>query len=73
VFTHAGGSNGYRNNITFVPEKKLGIVILTNQDNHNFHDALRFQLLDAYLNVPYTNRSQYYLARVQKSQKKSKL
>src|SRR5919199_2078338 len=71
VFTHAGGTNGYRNNITFVPEKKLGIVILTNQDNHSFHDALRFQLLDAYLNVPYTNRSQFYLERAKRRDKKS--
>ena len=71
VFTHAGGSNGYRNNLTLVPEQRLGIIILTNQDNHSFHEALRFQLLDAYLNVPYINRSQYYLSRAQKRDKKS--
>ena len=71
VFTHAGGSNGYRNNLTLVPEKRLGIFIMTNQDNQSFHEALRFQLLDAYLNVPYTNRSQYYLGRAQKREAKS--
>jgi hypothetical protein len=35
----------------------LGIVILTNNDNQNFFEALRYQILDAYLNVPYINRS----------------
>jgi len=71
VFAHAGGSNGYRNNVTFVPAKNLGIVILTNQDNQSFHDALRFQLLDAYLGVPYVNRSSYYLERAKKRDAKS--
>ena len=65
VFSHAGACGGYRSNTTIVPEAKLAIVVLTNQDNHNFHEALRFQVLDSYLNVPYTNRHQYYLKRAQ--------
>lgn len=65
VFSHAGACGGYRSNTTIVPEAKLAIVVLTNQDNHNFHEALRFQILDAYLNVPYTNRHDYYLKRGQ--------
>ncbi|WP_338877520.1 serine hydrolase (plasmid) [Spirosoma sp. SC4-14] len=65
VFAHAGACGGYRSNTTIVPEANLAIVILTNQDNHNFHEALRFQLLDAFLNVPYVNRHQYYFQRAQ--------
>jgi hypothetical protein len=44
-------------NVCFVPEEKLGIAILTNNDNQNFFEALRYQILDAYLNVPFVNRS----------------
>ena len=40
----------------------MGIVILTNNDNQSFFEALRYQLLDAYLGVPYVNRSQAMLA-----------
>ena len=44
-------------NVCFVPEEKLGIAILTNNDNQNFFELLRYQILDAYLGVPYINRS----------------
>jgi hypothetical protein len=44
-------------NVCFVPEEQLGIAILTNNDNQNFFEALRYQILDAYLGVTYINRS----------------
>jgi hypothetical protein len=44
-------------NVCFVPEERLGIAILTNNDNQNLFEALRYQILDAYLGVPYVNRS----------------
>jgi len=49
-------------NVCFVPEEKLGIAILTNNDNQNFFEALRYQILDAYLGVPYVDRSHQQLA-----------
>lgn len=57
VFWHTGGAGGMVSNVCFVPEEKLGIAILTNNDNQNFFELLRYQILDAYLNVPYINRS----------------
>lgn len=57
VFWHTGGAFGFVTNTCFVPEENLGITILTNNDNQNFFEALRYQLLDAYLGVPYVNRS----------------
>ena len=48
-------------NVCFVPEERLGIAILTNNDNQNFFEALRYQVLDAYLGVPYVNRSHQQL------------
>jgi hypothetical protein len=49
-------------NVCFVPEEKLGIAILTNNDNQNFFEALRYQVLDAFLEVPFVNRSEQQLA-----------
>jgi CubicO group peptidase (beta-lactamase class C family) len=61
VYWHTGGAFGHVTNVCFVPEEKLGIAILTNNDNQGFFEALRYQLLDAYLKLPYTDRSKYQL------------
>ena len=57
VYWHTGGAGGMVSNVCFVPEEKLGIAILTNNDNQGFFEDLRHQILDAYLGVPYINRS----------------
>ncbi len=61
VYWHTGGAGGMVSNVCFVPEEKLGIAILTNNDNQNFFELLRYQVLDAYLGMPYVNRSQQQL------------
>jgi CubicO group peptidase (beta-lactamase class C family) len=61
VYWHTGGADGFVTNTCFVPEEKLGITILTNNDNQNFFELLRYQILDAYLGVPYVNRSKMSL------------
>ncbi|MDO7877105.1 serine hydrolase [Hymenobacter sp. ASUV-10] len=57
IYWHTGGANGFVTNVCFVPEESLGLAVLTNQDNQSFFEALRYQLLDAYLGVPYVDRS----------------
>ncbi|MGN6292851.1 MAG: serine hydrolase [Chitinophagaceae bacterium] len=57
IYWHTGGAGGMVSNVCFVPEEKLGIAILTNNDNQSFFELLRYQVLDAYLGVPYINRS----------------
>lgn len=59
VYWHTGGAFGHVTNVCFIPEEKLGITILTNNDNQNFFEALRYQVMDAYLDVPYTDRSAF--------------
>jgi CubicO group peptidase (beta-lactamase class C family) len=61
LYEHTGGADGFVTNVCFVPEEKLGITILTNNDNQNFFELLRYQILDAYLGVPYINRSKAIL------------
>jgi CubicO group peptidase (beta-lactamase class C family) len=63
IYWHTGGAGGMVSNVCFVPEVKLGIAILTNNDNQSFFEDLRYQILDAYLGVPYVNRSQQDLPR----------
>ena len=62
VYWHTGGAGGMVSNVCFIPEERLGIAILTNNDNQNFFELLRYQIMDAYLDVPYVNRSQQQLA-----------
>jgi CubicO group peptidase (beta-lactamase class C family) len=57
IYWHTGGAGGMVSNVCFVPEEGLGIAILTNNDNQSFFETLRYQILDAYLNVAYVNRS----------------
>jgi CubicO group peptidase (beta-lactamase class C family) len=71
VYWHTGGASGMVSNVCFVPEEGLGIAILTNNDNQSFFEALRYQILDAYLGVPYTNRSQQLLNNFTPADKKS--
>jgi CubicO group peptidase (beta-lactamase class C family) len=57
VYWHTGGAGGMVSNVCFIPEEKLGIAILTNNDNQSFFELLRYQIMDAYLGLPYVNRS----------------
>jgi CubicO group peptidase (beta-lactamase class C family) len=61
VYWHTGGAGGQVSNVCFVPEQRLGIAILTNNDNQSFFEALRYQILDAYTGVPFVNRSEMLL------------
>ncbi|MCE3282278.1 MAG: serine hydrolase, partial [Chitinophagaceae bacterium] len=70
VYSHTGGAAGMVSGVCFVPEEKLGIAILTNNDNQSFFELLRYQLLDAYTNVPYVNRSQQQLPQFNSGMKK---
>jgi CubicO group peptidase (beta-lactamase class C family) len=69
VYWHTGGAGGMVSNVCFIPEENLGIAILTNNDNQNFFEILRYQVIDAYLDVPYVNRSRQQLASFNKEMK----
>jgi CubicO group peptidase (beta-lactamase class C family) len=69
VYWHTGGAFGHVTNVCFVPEENLGITILTNNDNQSFFEALRYQILDAYLNESYTDRNKYLFGFFQQGKK----
>ena len=61
IVQHTGGVNGFVTSVTLIPEEKLGIIVLTNTDANNFYEALKWEIMDAYMNLPYRNYSNVYL------------
>jgi CubicO group peptidase (beta-lactamase class C family) len=61
IVSHTGGVNGFVTSVTLLPEENLGIIIFTNTDQNSFYEALKWEILDAYLGNPYRNYSQVYL------------
>ncbi len=53
TYEHTGGADGFVTNTCFVPDENLGISILTNNDNQEFFELLRYEILDAYSGLPF--------------------
>jgi len=61
IVSHTGGVNGFVTSVTLIPEEKLGIIVFTNTDQNAFYEALKWEIMDAYLRNPYRNYSNVYL------------
>lgn len=57
---HSGGVNGFLSTVTLVPQANLGIAVFTNTDQNYFAWAMRAEVTDAFLGLPYRNYSDYY-------------
>jgi hypothetical protein len=54
IVTHTGGLPGYVSRLLMVPELRLGIAVLTNQESGAAFDAIAYRILDHYLGaVPF--------------------
>jgi CubicO group peptidase (beta-lactamase class C family) len=62
IVSHTGGVNGFVTSVTLIPEEKLGIIVLTNTDANAFYEALKWEIMDAYMNLPYRNYSNLMLS-----------
>ena len=60
IVSHTGGVDGFVTSVTLLPEEKFGVVVLTNTDMNGFYEALKWEIIDAYLGLPYRNYSQVY-------------
>jgi CubicO group peptidase (beta-lactamase class C family) len=60
IVSHNGGVNGFVTSVTMIPSEKLGVVVLTNTDQNYFYEALKWEILDAYLGLSYRNYSNLY-------------
>ncbi|MCF8365676.1 MAG: serine hydrolase [Bacteroidales bacterium] len=69
VISHSGGILGFVTGVSLVPEINLGIVVLTNSDENWFYEALKWEIIDAYLGLPYRDYSSTYYSFYQRRQK----
>ena len=65
---HTGGWPGMVSRVTLVPEHRLGIVVLTNQEVGAAFNAITMRALDAFLEAPRTDWLAAYAAAVAKAQ-----
>jgi CubicO group peptidase (beta-lactamase class C family) len=68
---HTGGWPGMVSRLTLLPEQKLGVIVLTNQEVGAAFNALTLQVLDAYLGAPATDWTGAYAKAVAKAQDKA--
>lgn len=61
VLEHGGGADGFVTTTAIIPEAGLGIAIFTNTDQNNLYTAIKNQIIDAYLGLPYQNYSDLFL------------
>lgn len=62
IISHTGGVNGFVTSVTLMPEEKLGIVVLTNTDQNALFVSSMWEILDAYLGLPYRNYDSSFYA-----------
>jgi CubicO group peptidase (beta-lactamase class C family) len=65
---HTGGWPGMVSRVTLVPELKLGVVVLTNQESGAAFNAVTYRVLDAYLGKDKKDWVAAYAAAVKKSE-----
>ncbi len=55
IVSHTGGLTGMVTLVMLVPSERLGIVVLTNQEEGGAFNAIGYHILDAYLGAPPTD------------------
>jgi len=52
LITHTGGLPGYVSRVAMLPDRKVGVAVLTNVESGAAFNALTWSVLDHYLNAP---------------------
>lgn len=68
IVSHTGGWPGMVSRTALVPELKLGVVVLTNQEAGAAFQSVAWRVIDAYLGAPPTDWIAGYVAANKKSQ-----
>jgi len=55
LVTHTGGLPGYVSRVAMLPDLKLGVAVLTNQEMGLAFEAITYSILDHYLGAPPTD------------------
>lgn len=62
IVHHTGGLAGMVTRVTLVPDLKLGIIVLTNQEAGGAFNAITYTVLDQYLGAPATDWVDAFIA-----------
>lgn len=49
MLSHTGGLPGYVSQVAFIPDERLGVVVLTNQESGEAYNAITYHVLDHFL------------------------
>lgn len=60
IVSHTGGINGFLTSVTMIPDENLGILVFTNTDQNYFFEAVKWEIADAYLELPFQDYSNKY-------------
>jgi CubicO group peptidase (beta-lactamase class C family) len=52
MWTHTGGLPGYVSRVMMLPDAKLGVTVLTNQESGEAFDSIAYHVVDHYLGAP---------------------
>jgi len=55
IVSHTGGLFGMVSRVTMIPTRKVGVIVLTNQENGAAFNAITYTVLDHYLAAPATD------------------
>ena len=66
--SHTGGHSGIVTQVTMIPELKLGIIVLTNQEEVSAFTAITNSIIDGYLGIRNLDRVKELKARLLKQQ-----
>jgi hypothetical protein len=72
VVNHTGGLDGMLSYIGLMPEEDLGVVVLTNSDNHSLHRAIPSYVFDAVLGIEGPDWSRRYLKVAEEARRRGK-
>jgi CubicO group peptidase (beta-lactamase class C family) len=71
VVYHTGGWPGFVSRVTMIPDMKLGMVVLTNQQSGAAFQAVTYRILDAYMGAKKTDWTAVYAKAVAQSKAKA--
>lgn len=60
MITHTGSLPGYVSRVAMIPELRLGVAVLTNQEAGAAYEAITYHILDHYLDAPATDWLEAY-------------
>lgn len=71
LVSHGGAIRGMRAQVAMIPEKRIGVVVLTNTAESSLPTAMAYKVLDLLLGAPAKDWSALYLAETKKARERA--